>query len=660
MQLKNTLGLLLGIIPVIVHANLGDYGDAPDEQPAGYAIPFHNVVGKFPTLFNTTNSRFNLPGGHTLDSSQEHLGKLESIEIDANDPTDPDGVENFINDDFDDGLVGFPCPTESPSLPSTTLGFYVTIEPTAPPTTRYLNVLIDINNDGIWSNSQNHLFSEEWVVKDFPINIAPGNSKVVSVPAFSYPSSPLAKWMRVSLTRIPVSGTFTDDGSGWDGSGTFNYGEIEDFLITNYSYFANDFAYKIAHDFDNAAQNRKDNAKEFAEDAKEASIKAEKIAETTAISAAIATTHASAISASLELVENYVVAATQECLNASATAEALAESCAHCPCATACAKAEVSAAFSLQACAEALAVSEAMAIAVAAAASQASAQSIAAAEAEAIAKAEAEAIAKAEAKAIAHADAAAIAAASASSAAIAVANAKNKVITAACEGNLEIITTETTQAQANATASASAMASAVAEADAIVNILTEVATKIEAITIANANAIAAAEANALAIAMTETAVSTAATAVATTQLIATFLTSQSGSAVAFCSPDCGENFCPGLVTLDYSTATNFQNETNSGTYLKWKTSTEKDSIGFHILRQVIPKDEECPNGLENYTRLTNEKGNNIWIWTLGNQNSENSYSYIDLHENEINYCYILEDIDSKGKSTYYPISKQSN
>ena len=60
-----------------------DFGDAPDGQNAGYPPPFAGVIGNFPTLFATTNSRYGLPGAHTLVTGDEWLGPVVSAEIGA-------------------------------------------------------------------------------------------------------------------------------------------------------------------------------------------------------------------------------------------------------------------------------------------------------------------------------------------------------------------------------------------------------------------------------------------------------------------------------------------------------------------------------------------------------------------------------------------------
>ncbi len=123
-----------------------DYGDAPDELPAGYSNAFADVIGHFPTLFKTTNSRIaGTPGVHALEmpaEKAESLGVQLSWEHDANDPADPDGTPNLIFDDFNDGLRLVPLPPA--------LVFTIKLGPQAASGPRYLNVLVDLDRNGTW------------------------------------------------------------------------------------------------------------------------------------------------------------------------------------------------------------------------------------------------------------------------------------------------------------------------------------------------------------------------------------------------------------------------------------------------------------------------------------------------------------------------------
>ena len=61
--------------------------------------------------------------------------------------------------------------------------------------------------------------STQWVETD-PLRFDGGND------IFDTPT-----WVRVLLTRDPLSETYYNDG-GWDGSGSWDYGEVEDWLLS--------------------------------------------------------------------------------------------------------------------------------------------------------------------------------------------------------------------------------------------------------------------------------------------------------------------------------------------------------------------------------------------------------------------------------------------
>ncbi|MCA9245314.1 MAG: hypothetical protein KDA32_15265, partial [Phycisphaerales bacterium] len=212
---------------------LADYGDAPDNYPARYTPPFDTVLGRFPTHHATSNSLYGLPGGHAVRTRFEQLGTLISRERGPVDPGDPDTIENFVDDDFDDGLVGGPCVGGVAVLAnptSVTLTFEVTLSADAPVVDRYLNVAIDINHDGRWDDSTGPL--PEWVVPDFLLPpLTPGTTTLVTTPPFYLPLGMSPAWLRVALTRERVVDIVPVDATGWDGSGRFQYGEVEDHLI---------------------------------------------------------------------------------------------------------------------------------------------------------------------------------------------------------------------------------------------------------------------------------------------------------------------------------------------------------------------------------------------------------------------------------------------
>jgi len=197
-----------------------DYGDAPDGQLAYYGIPGH-----FPTLFNTANSHFGLPGGHTLNVGEETLGLNVSAEVDALDPFDPDGMPNLVDSDKDERIYVI---TEQNQA---RLAFTVSVSLGAPDITRYANALIDFDYSGNWSASS---YGVEWVVVNLPVDVDPGDSETILSPLFSWANPtvpPSGVWMRLALTRAEIDESLYAGVGGWGGEGQYAYGEIEDHLV---------------------------------------------------------------------------------------------------------------------------------------------------------------------------------------------------------------------------------------------------------------------------------------------------------------------------------------------------------------------------------------------------------------------------------------------
>lgn len=222
----------------------GDYGDAPDGPgaqtyyPAMFATT--SAQARFPTRHNTANSRIGAPGAHHVNVGQEWfgpIGAVPSVEVDATDPADPDGYPNLVNSDgFDDGLAPLPFFIVLTSIPpSATLTFFVSVAAGAPPGPRYVNVLIDWDQNGVWEDIPKLL--PEWVARDFVVNVPPGASKAISVPfvwGWNALLAPQAFWVRMTLTRTPVGAgghNYLDANGCWDGSGQFEFGETEDYLF---------------------------------------------------------------------------------------------------------------------------------------------------------------------------------------------------------------------------------------------------------------------------------------------------------------------------------------------------------------------------------------------------------------------------------------------
>ncbi len=198
----------------------GDYGDAPDGGATGYPGPF-TQTGAFPTLFANG-------GAVTRDTNQATLGPTASPEANANDPNDPDGQPNLnpVNTDADDGLVDFVLVLTSIPPPAA-----LTVNVTAPAGSGggqfFLNAIIDMNLDGAWGGVASPGVPE-WVVKNFPVQLAAGQATPVALPPFLFGFGnrlPDGAWMRILLSREAV--TVGD----WDGGGTFSAGDVEDHII---------------------------------------------------------------------------------------------------------------------------------------------------------------------------------------------------------------------------------------------------------------------------------------------------------------------------------------------------------------------------------------------------------------------------------------------
>ncbi len=201
-------------------APVADYGDAPDGQ-----LAYQGITGQYPTVFETTNSLFDRPGGHVLTVGLEMLGNQVSAEQDATDPSDPDLVPNLVDADKDERVFLIQKDNQ------VALATIVTLDSAAPEGSRFLNLLVDFNQDGRWKQEGS---SVEWAVINEEIILSPGSSELVLLPWFSWPQdgedfvSPA--WMRLALTRAEIDEALFETDGGWDGSGEFLYGEIEDYF----------------------------------------------------------------------------------------------------------------------------------------------------------------------------------------------------------------------------------------------------------------------------------------------------------------------------------------------------------------------------------------------------------------------------------------------
>jgi len=219
--------------------NLGDYGDAPE---GALAYPATGVIGSFPTCVTVGPAGFI----YHPPSTTMFFGPMVDFEPDGNAGTCPlfapyDQDECFA--DPDAGLIVpgaytivggtvMPCAPQPGSLgsacsPATwgiNLDIHVVNNSSA---IGYVNVLMDWNQDGIWAPStQNQCSVPEHILMDFPV--PPGYNGPLSMlapPAFTIGGTPGHVWSRFSFTDAPVNI------QGWDGSGIFDNGESEDYLL---------------------------------------------------------------------------------------------------------------------------------------------------------------------------------------------------------------------------------------------------------------------------------------------------------------------------------------------------------------------------------------------------------------------------------------------
>jgi GEVED domain len=187
----------LFIAPAALAGPIADYGDAPD--PA------------YPSLFNSV-------GPYHVDKDREWLGpgllsttttELDSKQIDLD---NDDGAPYYLSGPGGNWIHA--TVSYNPSLSFAT-------------DNRYLNVLVDANNDGLWSSTR-----PEWLVRNYNVRMdtLPGGITTaevfVQLPAGADPASLANRTTRLTLSNTPVP-----NGSGaW---GALTRGETEDYVPTD-------------------------------------------------------------------------------------------------------------------------------------------------------------------------------------------------------------------------------------------------------------------------------------------------------------------------------------------------------------------------------------------------------------------------------------------
>jgi PKD repeat protein len=234
---------------------LYDYGDAPEGV---LAYPSSGTMGAFPTCEGVVLGEFIRHGGHSVSSDiSSYLGLKADYETEGNEgwcPTfKPDKYDQDEScDEADGGLLKPDAYTIAGSAGSesvtplceltadSVLGRVCRtaqwgrdidiVVNTVNPTGAYVNVLIDWNQDGVWGDSiectdSTPTWAREHVLKNFHFSFPPtGDLSTYSPPDFRIGPNSGYVWARFTLTEVPIE-------LPWDGSGKFNEGETEDYLL---------------------------------------------------------------------------------------------------------------------------------------------------------------------------------------------------------------------------------------------------------------------------------------------------------------------------------------------------------------------------------------------------------------------------------------------
>lgn len=217
-----------------------EFGDAPEGV---IAYPSTGLIGAFPTCMGVG------PGGFILHNNFGAFFLSFDFEMDGNAGLCPVFAPYDLDECFGDGDAGLmfpepytivnnivqPCPGfsgTSLAQPCQTVvwGQMVDINvsnfmPSL--TTGWVNVLIDWNQNGIWGDVDTCPSGPcpEHVLMNHPvINGFSGPLSVTGPPPFLAGPDPGFYWARFSITELQVQ-------PNWDGQGTFEDGESEDYLL---------------------------------------------------------------------------------------------------------------------------------------------------------------------------------------------------------------------------------------------------------------------------------------------------------------------------------------------------------------------------------------------------------------------------------------------
>ncbi len=226
----------------------GDYGDAPE---GAIAYPATGVVGAFPTCrasgpagyIRHTGNKGSFLGNKVDHETDGNAGSCSSGSAydqdelcyeadsglwapDAFTLQDSGGVVKVVPlcKEFAGTALGEPCET---AVWGRNINLYYNTDHVDGGA--YINVLFDWNQDGAWGGASECTATprstDEHVLKNFPV---PGGTaahlSTMHPPDFLIGPNPGYVWARMTITETPVSLL-------WDGSGEFNEGESEDYLL---------------------------------------------------------------------------------------------------------------------------------------------------------------------------------------------------------------------------------------------------------------------------------------------------------------------------------------------------------------------------------------------------------------------------------------------
>ena len=227
-----------------------DFGDAPEGDGAK-AYPSLGVDGMFPTCITVGAASSYIQ--HGTGENLAWFGPMVDLETDGNAGACPGCFPNYDVDecynDVDAGLTlpdsytidatgsVIPCSGATGSslgiiCQNATWGVDIDIDVTnTMPVDGYVNVLFDWNQDGQWQNDVNThcagVTTPEHVLVDFAVpsgHIGLLSNLMAIGSSFQIGPNDNYVWCRFSITESQV-------GNDWDGSGVFEEGESEDYLL---------------------------------------------------------------------------------------------------------------------------------------------------------------------------------------------------------------------------------------------------------------------------------------------------------------------------------------------------------------------------------------------------------------------------------------------